>query len=192
MVGTRWTRCIAPMGVALVLVLLGWLNVAAQAGGKTDKEKLQGSWLAQSAVKGGEELPEIVIKTVKATFKGDKVSLEYAGDTKDGVAKLDESKKPKTIDLIVGDMTLLGIYEVEGTKLKVCLGEPGQARPTKFEAPAGTESILVIFTRPKGEAKEKKKEEKKPNSNPGAVLFQGDKKDKGDKKGQDGQGTPPG
>ena len=156
MAATHGTRRIVRMTATLLLLGSFCAYSAAQAGGLSDKDKLQGNWIVQSAVKGGEKLPEVITKTVKATFKGDKIILEFAGESQEGTAKLDATKRPKTIDINVGDKTLQGIYEINGPMVKVCLGDPGQGRPTKFESPAGSETIYVVFIRPKVERKGQK------------------------------------
>jgi hypothetical protein len=46
-------------------------------------------------------------------------------------------------------MTSLGIYELDGSTLRVCLGEPGDPRPTKFHG--GGTYTLEVFKREKPE-----------------------------------------
>src|SRR5262249_53126630 len=141
---TRWARLLTLLAVALVLCRAG----ATQAGGKSDQEKFQGDWLIVTAIKGGDAIPPAFLKAAKANFKGDKITIEVAGESYFGIAKLDETKKPKEVDLTVEGQLHLGIYKVEGDDLTVCLAAPKEPRPTKFESPAKTGTFLVVFRRP--------------------------------------------
>lgn len=58
---------------------------------------------------------------------------------------------PKTIE-IDGS---LGIYEIEGDQLKICLAPLGSARPTEFRAPADSGSTLTIYKRVQADNKGK-------------------------------------
>jgi uncharacterized protein (TIGR03067 family) len=63
------------------------------------------------------------------------------------LARLDPSRTPHEIDLRVATGTWLGIYQMEGDRLKLVANEPGQPRPAEFRgSPAGT---LFVFRRAK-------------------------------------------
>jgi uncharacterized protein (TIGR03067 family) len=174
MAGTRWARC---FGLAALALLTTWGGVA-RAGGKSDRDLFQGDWVVATAVLGGEELPAALVMSFKANFTGDVLKLEALGDTYKATVKLDESKKPKTVDLKIEDKTRLGIYAFDGDKVKVCLADAGQPRPTEFKSPAKSETLLVVFKR---SAAKKKDAKKKATAAParGAVVFLGDKEKKG-------------
>src|SRR5262245_20346907 len=89
-------------------------------GGTSDLERLEGTWEVVAAQKGNEKLPEELLKTIKITFKGEKLSFEIVGDTKEGTFKIDSKKNPKEIDLTVDGKTAKGVYAFEGDRLKVC------------------------------------------------------------------------
>jgi uncharacterized protein (TIGR03067 family) len=103
---------------------------------KTDKEKIQGSWVAIAGVRRGETLSEDRIRQ-------EKLSLSFAGDTliqksakaseKKVTFRIDSKKKPKAIDLIDEQGRIYpGIYELNGDTLKLCSAPPGQSRPKEF------------------------------------------------------------
>jgi uncharacterized protein (TIGR03067 family) len=61
---------------------------------------------------------------------------------------LDESTKPKSIDIVAfagkaneKTKTYVGIYEIEGDRLRICYAESGQKRSTKFES-SGNDNLL--------------------------------------------------
>jgi uncharacterized protein (TIGR03067 family) len=95
---------------------------------------MQGTWKAESEVIEGAKTPAELL--TKMIIKGDK--LIYDPKAKDPAVriKLDPSKKPAAIDLIDGDDTTFGIYQLDGDTLKICWEDfrLGLARPKAFEA----------------------------------------------------------
>ena len=66
--------------------------------------------------------------------------------------RLDASKTPKTIDYDVIDGPTkgkkhLGIYELNGDDLRLCVGRIGRPRPTNFAAADGSKHILTTYRR---------------------------------------------
>jgi RNA polymerase sigma factor (sigma-70 family) len=120
---------------------------------KTDKDNLQGAWIPVSVEEGGKKIPEdeVKAKNVEIVFTGDKVTLPIKGDAKEFGYKLDPSKKPKQIDLLLGDgKTAKGIYLLDGDTLKLCVEkEPDGERPTEFAAKEGTTHNLIVLKKKK-------------------------------------------
>ena len=46
-------------------------------------------------------------------------------------------------------ISMLGIYALEGDELKLCLPQPGRDRPTAFAAPEKSGTTLLVFRREK-------------------------------------------
>src|SRR5262245_56231162 len=111
--------------MTLMLAALLLLGAASQdETKKTDKDKLKGSWTVVSAQRDGKNDDDI--KKDVLTIDGDKISIKSATREEKGTLKLDESKNPRTIDLTADDpdkTTLLGIYSVDGDKLKLCFAK---------------------------------------------------------------------
>jgi uncharacterized protein (TIGR03067 family) len=121
-----------------------------------DREKLQGTWYAVSVESHGQKAPlgRILAKGVHLVIDGDQWTLkEVRGDPdKAYTARLDPTRRPKHIDITYDSgenkgRTSLGIYERDGNTLRVCLGEPGDPRPTKFDG--GGTYTLEVFKREK-------------------------------------------
>jgi uncharacterized protein (TIGR03067 family) len=121
---------------------------------KKDQEALQGPWeLEQLEVSGkkstAEELKKagarVVIAGTSITFKSDS-----AKEGAKGTFTLDAGKMPRWIDLEDGKKNKeLGIYEIQGDSLKICLARPSNERPKEFAAKAMTDSTLMTFKREK-------------------------------------------
>jgi RNA polymerase sigma-70 factor (ECF subfamily) len=111
---------------------------------KSDKELIQGTWIAVSGEQDGKEIPQERLKD-KLIFTEDKVTLERAGDERrEGTYTIDPEKKPKELDLTYGGKTYMGIYELKGTTLKYVGMERG--RPSDFDSTGAT---LVVFEKKK-------------------------------------------
>jgi uncharacterized protein (TIGR03067 family) len=109
----------------------------------SDKEKLQGTWVAVSGERQGEKLDKYQLKTwEKLTFADDKWTREGT-ERKEGTYTLGPDAGPKEIDLTANAITWLGIYELKGNRLKLALkGE----RPTAFDSRDGW---LLVFEKQK-------------------------------------------
>jgi uncharacterized protein (TIGR03067 family) len=115
-----------------------------------EKKKLQGTWRMTAEEDHGRKLPE---KAVRARFRividGDRWTLKDTRADTDKVwtARLDPSTDPKRIDFTFqfGDnkgKSSLGIYRLTDDTLKLCLADPDESRPTKFE---GTGQQTLLF-----------------------------------------------
>jgi uncharacterized protein (TIGR03067 family) len=114
---------------------------------KSDQDKIQGTWVCESAVRDGESLPADGVKSIKITFKGDKATMLAGGDKKkEATFKLDPGKKPREITLSPtdGGKEQKGIYAFDGESLKICAGEE---RPPEFTAKEGTKRMLMVLKR---------------------------------------------
>jgi uncharacterized protein (TIGR03067 family) len=83
---------------------------------KEDLAKLQGNWEVHSIEAAGQKLPDI--KLEKLVINGNKIE-----GWDDMVFKIDPTKKPKEIDLILekSGKVWKGIYSLDGDKLLLCM-----------------------------------------------------------------------
>jgi uncharacterized protein (TIGR03067 family) len=105
---------------------------------------LQGTWVFTSI--GGQDTagsPEVIV-----TITDNKYVQTVGGEVVEkGTFKIDETKKPMTMDLSIAEgqsagMTQVGIFEVTDTTMKANLAEAGGAtRPTDFNQ---TEGFFII------------------------------------------------
>ena len=148
---------------AVVILGLGCLVAALTIGtagaqddaAKKELKKLEGTWATVSIEAAGQKVTEEEkIKTRKLTTTGDKYRLKVGDETVQGTIEINPSKKPKTIDVKPDSgnnkgKTLLGIYELDGDSLKVCLAPAGKDRPTAFATAAENAQQLVVYKREK-------------------------------------------
>ena len=143
------------MTTSFVLSLLAAL--AAGAGDDTlkkDYEQLQGTWTVVSMEMDGKFLSEERRKKTKVTIDGEKFTFDTGVDTHDGLYKLDPSKDPKTLDIVItrGDekgKTYLAIYKFENGRMIQGMRLDNKERPKEFTGKAGTGCALEIWERQK-------------------------------------------
>jgi uncharacterized protein (TIGR03067 family) len=121
------------MKVATALVVLVLLSLVARAsteGAKTATKDLQGTWVLKDVRVSNEAETKRVAKRMKGTkvtFSRDKVTLQADGKDQTGSYRIDPSKSPKEMDLIIkgpdGKVEVTrGIYELQGNRLTMCFG----------------------------------------------------------------------
>jgi len=135
---------------ATLLTCLAALPVLGQ------EMKLAGTWIVESAQRGGEKFEQPIGDKVTFTETSMQVETKKAENPSITVAlKLDTEKTPKQMDLSLpqGGETraVKGIYAVEGKTLRLCLAKPGDDRPTSFETKEGSESVSLVLKRAKEE-----------------------------------------
>lgn len=111
------------------------------------KAALKGTWQATSFEEGGDQIPAGITSQLKHVFHDEAIIMVVGDKEKLAQYKLDPTASPKTIDIIKKDKVELGIYELEGDTLRICLTKDLR-RPTKFESKSETgRNALVIFKR---------------------------------------------
>jgi uncharacterized protein (TIGR03067 family) len=117
-----------------------------------DGDRLEGEWLLASTEIQGKTLPAPAEKGGSIVFAKDrKLVMKDPGKAeKIGSYKIDDSKEPKQIDLIVSReaQPIQGIYECDGDKLKMAFSADGPKgkRPSGFK---GDKVLIVHWKRQK-------------------------------------------
>ncbi|HUF62597.1 MAG TPA: TIGR03067 domain-containing protein [Verrucomicrobiales bacterium] len=123
----------------------------AKDGVKGDPEKIQGRWTVISAEDSGHKTPDELIQNLKWVITKDTITYKFGDTITEWTYKLDQTKKPKAIDLTEGDRTALGIYSLEGDTLMICFPEGAKdERSTAFESKANSvNDVLIVLKREK-------------------------------------------
>jgi uncharacterized protein (TIGR03067 family) len=106
--------------------------------GKTDSEKLQGTWVVTSFEDASGKASNKDIKGWTYRFEGNKFTVTWKRKTEpEDTFKLDEGKKPKEIDVMIGDQKASGIYDLEGDRLIIRIYFDGTMRPKSIAGALG-------------------------------------------------------
>jgi uncharacterized protein (TIGR03067 family) len=133
------------IAIACVSLLSG-LAIADDDPAKEDLASLQGEWQCMLVESDGQRLSGTECKAIKLTVKGNKArTLHGAKISKEATVKLTPSENPRAMDMSAIEGKLLGIYSIEKDILRICIGAPGEKRPTEFKGREKT--ALFLFKR---------------------------------------------
>jgi uncharacterized protein (TIGR03067 family) len=106
-----------------------------------------------SGYEDGTAVPDPSREISRKIFKEDEATIkEGTPIVMKAKMKLDPSKRPKGIDYLVVEgrgkgQTRLGIYELGGDTVKLCLAAPGDERPTDFLSKLGDGRTIGVWKR---------------------------------------------
>lgn len=146
----------------MYFTLLIGIAISVGAPGAKDAPKKEvsivGEWIGEKAVRSGQERP-VPEGGITFTFTADgQMSVKEGNrEPKDGATyKIDTKKNPAELDIIPPagkkEPTILGIFKIDGDTLTICIGagsKDGSERPTKFESPEGSKTMLMTLKRKK-------------------------------------------
>jgi uncharacterized protein (TIGR03067 family) len=117
---------------------------------KKELDKLQGTWSVTAMEMDENQVPPDSVKGT-VTFKGDlMVVAGLSPKPAEHKVKLDPSKKPKSLDVTNDGKGKLGIYQLEGDEMKVCLPIGRRTeRPTEFKSAKGSNLVIMTLERSK-------------------------------------------
>ncbi len=139
----------------LIAVTMCCLSISLPTGLAADAKPaspLLGVWQAESLQFDGNAAPDEAAKKMRFTFKEDKLLIRgNFEDAREDVCdyKVDATTTPKQLDFTPPDKKkpVLGIYEVQGDTLKICLRhqESQAGRPTEFVSKPESQTILIVL-----------------------------------------------
>jgi uncharacterized protein (TIGR03067 family) len=125
---------------------------------KKEAPSVVGEWAGEKAVQGGQERP-VPPGGVSITFTADGKFLVREGKREkpeEGTYKVDTKANPAQIDIMPPEDkaergNVRGIFKIEGDTLTLCFAgskDDGE-RPTKFESPEGSRTMVMTLKRVK-------------------------------------------
>ena len=137
--------------VALVTACALFFTRTAQA---DDLKAMEGTWKVESAEAGGKPVESEDLKEVVVKITGDRYEVRVKDKVDAGTLKLDETRKPKTMDAtdtegLDAGKVVKAIYELTGDTLRVCYTLDGGERPTELATKEGSPVLLLTYKREK-------------------------------------------
>jgi len=150
--GADMTRRFGAVVLALIacaaVPVIGAQDAPAAAKPAGIMAQLQGAWTTTSS--NGQDTAGSGQEVV-TTVTGNRYERIVNGQVVErGTFKIDESKKPMTVDISMTDgpnagESALGIFQLDGNKLTAKLGEPGSTvRPTDFATAEGFVTFVMV------------------------------------------------
>lgn len=141
------------MRLRCLIVITALCAVAAQATKEElqkERDRFKGLWRVTALEVNGKEIDPDVIKRFEWIFENDKVTVKANVQERDSTFTVDPTKKLKTIDLTWKDKTTVGIYDLQGDRLRICLAKEGEKkRPTDFVSKERSDVTLLVLRRQK-------------------------------------------
>ena len=137
----------------VVLTTLFTATVLCAQDATKEMEKLSGVWVLTSAESGGTKIPPEEIKDFKLSINkdGSFIARRLGGDERAGSLKIDPTKKPMMMDILMESApdkgkTQLAIYDLQTGVLKICAGEmEKKERPADFDSKNKPGVTLLVF-----------------------------------------------
>jgi uncharacterized protein (TIGR03067 family) len=142
------------LGAWLVPLMVLLAGDAKENAVTKDLEQLQGVWSVVSMEMDGKPLSEERRKKTRLTIRGEKFTFDTGADSHEGLYKIDPSKDPKQLDIVItrGDekgKVYLVIYKFDDGKMIQSMRLDNKSRPSEFTGKAGTGTALEIWKREK-------------------------------------------
>jgi len=116
--------------------------------------KLQGQWVCDSMEQDGKPLPRRAYRERRLFFGGNRFLIRDGVEVvQAGTGALD-ADAPAGLDLAIAagamrGVTMLGLFELKGDVLRLCLDTAGRERPTEYKTSPDSGLIMAVYKREK-------------------------------------------
>ncbi len=142
-------RCCRFAVTWLAIALVGLATLVrpdATTGGEEKDATLDGMWSVISMTDREQDLPKSVTQGVRFVFSGNKLTMRVVDKViAESEFAVDPTKQPPTIRMTYGDKPTMGIYQLDGDDLKICLSGSVDVRPTKFASELDSANRMLII-----------------------------------------------
>ncbi|QDU75314.1 Serine/threonine-protein kinase PknB [Bremerella volcania] len=111
----------------------------------SDLDRIQGTWQVTYSEDSGRIAPQELLANLRFIIDGQTLTTEIAGRKSVSTYKLDPTSTPKMIDLTENGRSKLGIYDLDGDTLRICIAETGKQRPAAFDSQPNSANDVVIM-----------------------------------------------
>jgi uncharacterized protein (TIGR03067 family) len=145
-----------------LLIVLGPTLILGCGGDtpRAERQRLAGVWRIVAFTDDGVVIPKQARPSFDVTITDQHFHLNSGTRQLKSAYEVRPGTSPKTIDLIAvpekpaKDQEARphlshGIYELEGTRLRICIAGPPKARPTEFTSTPGSGRMLIVLEREK-------------------------------------------
>lgn len=135
-------------GYALETLKRDRVAKAAAEEGPGAPTELDGEWAMVSGVMNGNAMPESTIKTGRRISNGNQLTVLFGKQVfLNARIQLDPAQSPKHVDYVLaaGGPAQLGIYQLDGKTLTVCMAAAGDPRPGDFSAARNSARSLTVW-----------------------------------------------
>jgi uncharacterized protein (TIGR03067 family) len=115
-----------------------------------DHKSIQGTWQLTYAEDSGRVVPKVQISDKKFVFTDKTMNVDIAGGNSKAVYELRSDADPREIDLTENGFTKLGIYDLQGDTLWLCISQESPDRPKAFDTQPGSMELVFILKRVHG------------------------------------------
>jgi uncharacterized protein (TIGR03067 family) len=137
------------VALAVALAAASWEIARGQLAAEADPEQaavgLEGIWSVVSVASAGQTMPASRTKAMRFVFSKAKLTMRVA-DSVLAVTEytIDAGQQPPVIRLVFQGQPTLGIYELSGDDLKICLSGSADRRPTAFVSEADSPNRMLF------------------------------------------------
>lgn len=138
----------------VIVVDAGDQSLYVQAGFKRiliwsqDNAQIIGQWQVTYSEDSGRKAPPEMLKNLRFEFTAEKMLTQIADRKSESTYKLNPSTSPALIDFTENGHTKMGIYDLDGDALRICIAETGSERPTSFDSlPNSANDVVIMLKR---------------------------------------------
>lgn len=113
----------------------------------TDEDRIQGQWQLVRSVRSGQEIPSEQLAVTFFRFSGNRW-IPGRDENDYSTFTLNPAASPPQIDITDRDgNTMLGIYDLTGNALVLCIARAGEKRPSRLESDRACNGFLIGLQR---------------------------------------------